>query len=192
MSAMQCALQLVEEEHCCGGLFIIVAMALLPLLHWPLCCPCSDGCYAGAVAVFAPVLLPSLRMHCSHLCAGIIAIKALAMLQLLHWHCHPLCCTGVVAIVVMVPLPLHRLLCLCCIGIIAIIALASLPLLHWRCHPQCAGNVVRPYPPATPQSAIGKGGRGGCNKDDKEEDFDGCWRMMGKAVVALAKRRRVQ
>jgi hypothetical protein len=61
-------------------------------------------------------------------------------------------------------------------------------------HPRGDDNInnVRPRLPDTQQSAIGKGGGGGGDKDDKEEDCDGCWRMTGKAVAALAKRRRVQ
>ncbi len=59
-------------------------------------------------------------------------------------------------------------------------------------YPRGNDNNVRPSLPTTQQPAIGKGGWGGSNKDNKEEDCDGCWRMTGKAAVALAKKRRVQ
>jgi hypothetical protein len=51
---------------------------------------------------------------------------------------------------------------------------------------------ARPCPSYTQQSAMGKGGGGGGNEDKKEEDSDGCWRVTSKAVVASAKRKRVQ
>jgi hypothetical protein len=61
-------------------------------------------------------------------------------------------------------------------------------------YPRDDGNVdgLRPRLPDTQQSAIGKGGGGGVNKNDKEEDCHSCWKMTGEAMVALAKRRRVQ
>ena len=49
-------------------------------------------------------------------------------------------------------------------------------------------NNVRPRPLNTQQPAIGRGWGGG-NKDDKEEEYDGCWRMMGKVALAWEKRR---
>jgi hypothetical protein len=52
-------------------------------------------------------------------------------------------------------------------------------------------NNVRPSLPDTQQSAMGNGGGGVGNKDDKEEDSDGCWRTTGKGTAALAKRRKV-
>jgi hypothetical protein len=60
-------------------------------------------------------------------------------------------------------------------------------------YPRGYDNVknVRPHPTNTQQSAIGKGGGGGSNKDNKEGDCDGCCRIMGKAKAALEKRRRV-
>jgi hypothetical protein len=32
-------------------------------------------------------------------------------------------------------------------------------------------------------------GRSNSNKDNKEEEYDGCWRMTGKVALAPAKRR---
>ena len=48
---------------------------------------------------------------------------------------------------------------------------------------------VRPHPPNTQQPAIGRGWGGG-NKDDKEEEYSGCWRMVGKVASAPETRRR--
>ena len=48
---------------------------------------------------------------------------------------------------------------------------------------------VRPRPPNTQQPAIGRGWGGG-DKDNKEEEYNGCWRMAGKVASAPAKRRR--
>jgi hypothetical protein len=63
MAMMHPALQQVEEEHCCAGLFAIVAMALSLLL----CC---------LFAITAMVLSPLLRRHlCCH-CAGVVALNA--------------------------------------------------------------------------------------------------------------------
>ncbi len=53
-------------------------------------------------------------------------------------------------------------------------------------------NNVRPRVLDTQQSATGKWGGGGGDKNDKEEYCDGCWRMMIKVVAAPAKRWRVQ
>jgi hypothetical protein len=49
-------------------------------------------------------------------------------------------------------------------------------------------NDVQPCLPNTQQPARHGGWRGG-DKDDKEEEYDGCWRMEGKVASALAKRR---
>ena len=51
-------------------------------------------------------------------------------------------------------------------------------------------NDVRPCLPGTQQPAIGRGWGGG-NKDDEEEDYNGCWRMTGKVALAPAKLRGV-
>ncbi len=49
-------------------------------------------------------------------------------------------------------------------------------------------NNVRLRLPNTQQPAISRGWVGG-NKDNKEEEYNGCWRMIGKAALATAKRR---
>ena len=47
---------------------------------------------------------------------------------------------------------------------------------------------VRPRPPNTQQSARGRVW-GGVDENDKEEEYDGCWRIAGKVALAPAKRR---
>ena len=51
-------------------------------------------------------------------------------------------------------------------------------------------NDVRPCLPGTQQPAIGRGWGDG-NKDDEEDDYNGCWRMTGKVALAPAKLRGV-
>ncbi len=73
----------------CTGVVAVVALALLPSLHWHHC-----PCCAGIVALVALVLLPPLRwchhrwFLCHH-CTGIFTVVAVAPSRLLHWH---LCC----------------------------------------------------------------------------------------------------
>ena len=60
---------LLLMHHCCAGVFAIILMVSLPLLHWHLCRPCAS--------VFALVALLSLSLLC-----------LLTSLPLLHWHLH--------------------------------------------------------------------------------------------------------
>ncbi len=80
-----CILQSVEEEHCCADLFAVFAIVLLLSLRWPLCSCCS-----GDVTIVVQVPLLSLHWRscpCCHWCAGVVVIVALASSH---------CCAGVV------------------------------------------------------------------------------------------------
>ena len=116
-------------QHRCAGVFAIVFLVSLSLLHRRLCRPC-----AGVFALVALSALSSLRLLASPL--------------LLRWRCHPYC-GGIFALVAMASLPAF------CTGVNdphcadvftvilltlsskAHIALVSFPLFHWRCHHCC-------------------------------------------------------
>jgi hypothetical protein len=82
MTKMRCASQLVEKEHCCAGLFAVVAMAPLLSLCWSFCHCCN-----GALSIVVLASWSSLHWHCCHWCTGIVAIVVLALS-----HCH----TGII------------------------------------------------------------------------------------------------
>jgi hypothetical protein len=152
MTTMHCTLQLVEEEQCRADLFDFVAMAPLPILHWPL----SDCCN-GAIAVVVQAPLQLLHRCCHPCCTDVVAIVALVLLSSLRWPCHiivlassptlscwhcPCCCNGAIAVAQKDFLSLLRWHCLHHrAGILAIVALALLPSMRWQCHHCCVGVV---------------------------------------------------
>ena len=71
--------------HCCAGVFAIVLLVSLPLLHWHLCCPC-----AGVFALVALKSLSSLRSLASpSLLCWCLHYVALVLLPLSLWPLPP-------------------------------------------------------------------------------------------------------
>jgi hypothetical protein len=133
--------------HCCTWHCLAVHLSQMVLRKqcWSLCghCACVLGCIA-------------LHHCCCQCCTGIIFLVMWALLFLLRWHCcpHRLCvatsianwrlprhkavatCTGVIASIVPLLLPmLHRHHPPCCAGVFALAALALPILAHPCCRP---------------------------------------------------------
>ncbi len=104
--------QWCHHHRQCTGVFAVVTMASLPLLHWRHCQDCMG------------IVLPLLPLCCSPYCINLFAL-------MLHWRHHHHY-TSVVAPV--------NLACLrCCACVIALVTLALSSSVRWHYHPHCTG-----------------------------------------------------
>jgi hypothetical protein len=106
---------------CSPGIFAVIAIKLLTSLQWHHCR------HQASVVALVPMELPPLSMRRRLCCChdGVVALVVLAPLPTLHGHCHP-CCTGIVDLILLTSLPSRQ------IGVITVVAPALLPSSSWH------------------------------------------------------------
>ncbi len=96
---------IINGRHPChhhNGVFALIALVLLPLMHRHLCHGCNGHCHPhddGIIAIVdVQASLPSSSWHCHPLallpliCDSLVALATMALLPFSSWHCHPCPC----------------------------------------------------------------------------------------------------